>query len=76
MHDVLEGALQYEAKLMLQWMIESAHYFTLDDFNSRLENIEFGYMESKSRPSIVSGKTIMSEGNSLKQNVCLHARVY
>ena len=33
-----------------------------------MENIEFGYMESKSRPSIVSGKTIMSEGNSLKQN--------
>ena len=53
MHDVLEGALQYEVKLMLQWMIESAHYFTLDDFNSRLENIEFGYMESKSRPNIV-----------------------
>jgi len=31
MHDVLEGALQYEVKLMLQWMIESACYFTFDD---------------------------------------------
>ena len=27
MHDVLEGALQYEVKLMLQWMIESACFF-------------------------------------------------
>ena len=68
MHDVLEGALQYEVKLMLHWMIESACYFTLDDLNSRLENLELGHMESKSHPSLISGKTMMSEGNSLKQN--------
>ena len=63
---------------MLQWMVESARYFTLDDFNCRLENIELGHMESKSRPSIVSGKTLTSEGNSLKQNgwfVCITALI-
>lgn len=29
MHDVLEGALQYEVKLMLRTMIQEDHYFSL-----------------------------------------------
>ena len=62
MHDVLEGALQYEVKLMLQWMIESACFFTLDDLNCRLENLELGHMETASRPSLISGKTLTTEG--------------
>ena len=47
MHDVLEGALQYEVKLMLHHMIEVEGYFTLEGLNSRLENTELGYMECK-----------------------------
>jgi len=53
---------------MLQWMIESACYFTLDDLNGHLENLELGHIESKGHPSLILGKTMMSEGNSLKQN--------
>lgn len=68
MHDLLEGVLQYETKLMLQTFVNSKKYFTLDEFNSRLENLELGYMESKSRPTLVSHKTLNSESNSLKQN--------
>lgn len=48
MHDILEGVLQYEVKLMLRVVIEEEGYFTLDHFNSCLENLELGYMESKS----------------------------
>lgn len=29
MHDILEGALQYETKLCLQYLIEKAKYFTV-----------------------------------------------
>ena len=29
MHDILEGALQYEVKLMLRRMVEIDKYFTL-----------------------------------------------
>jgi len=39
MHDVLEGVLQYEVKLMLYQMINVNHHFTLEVLNSRLENI-------------------------------------
>ena len=68
MHDILEGALQYEIKLMLQVMMRTECYFPLSTLNSRLENIHYGYMEIKSKPSPISGQTINSDGNSLKQN--------
>lgn len=67
MHDILEGALQYEIKLMLKVMINEEEYFTLDILNSRLENIELGYMEAKDRPTPISETTMASSGVSLKQ---------
>ena len=68
MHDILEGSLQYEVKLLLHAMIDDKNYFNLTIFNSNLENLELGYMECKSRPTIISAKTYSSTGNSLKQN--------
>ena len=68
MHDVLEGVLQYEVKLMLQYMIIIESYFTLNMFNSKLENLELDATESVNRPTSISAKNIKSEGNSLKQN--------
>ena len=67
MHDVLEGALEHEVKLMLQKFIYEQQYFTLDEFNSRLQHIDLGYMESKDRPSILSETTISSSSHKLKQ---------
>ena len=68
MHDILEGALPYEVKLMLQVMMRTECYFSLSTLNSRLENIHYGYMEIKSKPTPISAQTINSDGNSLKQN--------
>lgn len=68
MHDILEGSLQYEVKLLLHAMIDDKNYFNLTLFNSRLENLELGYMECKNRPTVISAKTYSSTGNSLKQN--------
>lgn len=67
MHDILEGSLQYEIKLMSQVMVNTG-YFSLDELNMRLENFELGYMESKNCPSTFSVKNFNSDGNSLKQN--------
>ena len=67
MHDILEGALQYEMKLMLRVMISEDRYFTLDTLNTRLDNFEFGYMESKDRPTPITDTTLHSNGISLKQ---------
>ena len=76
MHDVLEGALAYEAKLMLVQMITKNKYFTLDQLNTRLENMDLGYMEIKDRPTLISDVTLTSSSTKLKQqgigekNVC------
>ena len=68
MHDILEGALQYEMKLMLQEFILREKYITLDGFNARLERFELGYMEEKDRPTPISDTTLRSESsNTLKQ---------
>ena len=67
MDDILEGALQYEVKLMLQFMIDTEKYFTLEELNTRLEHIELGYMEYKDRPTAISVATLRSSGSSLKQ---------
>ena len=77
MHDILEGALQYEIKLMLQFMVNTQGYFTLKAFNSHLENIELGYIESNNRPTTISSKTFNLEGNSLRQNgLCFRFKMY
>ena len=68
MHDILEGALQYEVKLMLKVMITTENYFTLPHFNSRLENLDYGYMEIKDKPTVIASQTLNSDGNSLRQN--------
>jgi len=81
MHDVLEGVLQYEVKLMLSHMIFTEEYFTIDYLNSKITNIELGHMEVKDRPSIISGNTLRTSGHSLKQkgmfyNKAIHAHMY
>ena len=67
MHDVLEGALEYEVKLMLAHMISQEKYFTLNQFNSRLEKMELGYMEAKDCPTLIANTTLFSASNKLKQ---------
>ena len=67
-HDILEGALQYEVKLLMSVMIEEETYFTLENFNVCLKNLELGYMECKSRPTPISMRILKSTGNSLKQS--------
>lgn len=72
MHDLLEGVLQYEVKLMIREMITIDGYFTLDQFNSRLVSAELGYMESSDKPTPITSITLMSSGHSLKQaGMCL-----
>lgn len=68
MHDVLEGLLQYEAKLMLRQFIYDDHYFTLDQLNQQIEAFELGYSEVKSRPSLISQTSLDDGGNLLKQS--------
>ena len=54
---------------MLRVMVYEEGYFTLDNLNTRLENIEPGYMETKDRQTPLADKTLRSSsGVSLKQS--------
>lgn len=63
MHDVLEGVLQYETKLVLIHLIQSCHYLTLRYLNHLIACVNLGYMEVSSRPTEIS----LSD-DKLKQN--------
>ena len=67
MHDILEGSLEYGIKRLLTKIIYDEHYFTLKEFNSRLENMDLGYMEAKDRPSEITVINLKNPGTKLKQ---------
>ncbi|OXA49146.1 hypothetical protein Fcan01_15418 [Folsomia candida] len=50
MHDLLEGVVPYEVKIVLQKLI-TLGTFTLETINSRLLAHNFGYLESRNRPN-------------------------
>lgn len=68
MHDVLEGVLPYETKIMLQRFIQHDRYFQLVDLSHMVENFELGYTEVSNRPTPIAPSTLSSNDNSLKQN--------
>ena len=55
-HDLYEGVLQHEMKLVLKHCIRQRHYFTLDMFNDSIQYMELGYMEVCNRPTQLSQK--------------------
>lgn len=65
MHDVMEGALQYEAKLMLTQFLLHNHYVTIDQLNVQIKSIELGHAEAKNRPCPISMSTITSTSDHL-----------
>ena len=70
MHDVLEGALQYEVKLFLNYAVYSQKFLTADHLNQLIESYELGYMEDN-RPSPINPtvlRSVNASDRSLKQN--------
>ena len=67
MHDILEGVLPYEAKLVLQHCID-AGYFSFATLSHNLESLELGYMEIANRPSHFTIDVLQSTSKALGQN--------
>ena len=66
MHDLLEGVIPYELKLMLRYFVTECHFFTISQLNERLRNYEFGYTEIADRPSVLHD--IKPHEGSLRQS--------
>ena len=59
MHDLLEGLAPHEIKLMVLYYT-SNHFFTLQEFNERLINFNFGYSE-KDKPLPILSAVLRSD---------------
>jgi hypothetical protein len=66
MHDLLEGTLQYEAKLVLKHVI-GQRYITYKSFTGLVGGLELGYMEADNKPTMISSRVISSDDKHLGQ---------
>ena len=65
MHDILQGTLQFEAKLVLQLIVRE-RYVSYSMFAGALARLELGYMEADNKPEIFSA-TLSSSDKTLGQ---------
>lgn len=50
MHDLLEGVVQYELKLVFQYLVNNQN-LSLETLSQRIQSFNYGYIERKNRPS-------------------------
>jgi len=66
MHDLMEGVLQYETKLMLVQFLDK-RYFSLDNLNQQIEALELPYRKGSDKPVTLDRKTLCKRGSRLNQ---------
>jgi len=52
MHVLIEGPVQITCKLFLRYCIYDINLFTIDDFNDRIVNFDFGHLK-KDIPALI-----------------------
>ena len=58
MHDALEGVVQYEIKLLVCHCID-CNYFTLQEYNWRVINFDYGCSENADKPTAIITRDIL-----------------
>ena len=59
MHTIFEGVANFHLTLLLQYLINEKHYFTLAQLNNIIQSHDYGYSEKDTKPSPIQ----------LKQNI-------
>ena len=68
MHDLFEGVVPHEMKLLLTYCIENK-YFSCVGFNNRLQQFDFGYTEIKDKPSLILNEKLLNKpDNRIRQS--------
>jgi len=67
MHDVLEGCLQYELKLIIRQMVVVDQVMSLNDINSRILSFAYG-VDSKNKPQPITFDRLHSKEKKLGMN--------
>lgn len=67
MHDLLEGVMPYELKLLLRHCTAKS-YFRIDSLNQRLSAFDYGYSEIGDKPAAVHDETNCVSNMALSKN--------
>ena len=68
MHDLLEGLLQYQMKLLLQYYCIETCSFSVTKLCGIMDSFELGFMEVKNRPTPITRKVLRAKDILLTQN--------
>ena len=68
MHDMLEGVIPMEVKLVLYTFIYDDKFFKLDTLNNLLSSHNYGHCDKKNKPSQILESTLKGKDHSLKQH--------
>ena len=60
MHDLLEGVIDYEFRLLLTHCIQR-NYFTIIQINERIKSFDFGYTQTSTKPPEISTRCITEQ---------------
>ena len=71
MHDVLEGALQYEVKELLKYLIDS-NYCTLRSINSKIVSFLYDGSDITTKPTAITADHLRLSDHKLRQNGLLY----
>ena len=63
MHVLIQGAIPYTLKAMLQSFISDKNYFSISTINEKIMCFKFSRTESKSKPCTISSKILNGEGS-------------
>ncbi|CAI6377673.1 unnamed protein product [Macrosiphum euphorbiae] len=58
MHDILEGVCKYDIGMMLKTMIYDLNYFTIDILNDRIESFNYGPINIRNIPPLLSNESL------------------
>lgn len=67
LHDLLEGVVPYELKLLLNYLIENK-YITVAIVNERINSFDFGYSELSDKPSLLDERVLKSNDQKIWQS--------
>lgn len=67
MHDILEGALQYETKELIKYLVTEQEVLTLDELNQRILSFPYGYPDLPNKPVPIASTCLLSTDHNLKQ---------
>ena len=67
MHDLFEGVVQYEIKLLLKFLL-SKQLFTLEQFNRWWIHFDYGYSEVADKPTPMTQRNLDLNDKQLRQN--------